>query len=277
MSGAAPRRGKFLSAPSSSPSSSAPDTPSSQSRGKFLGKKPAPSPSAAEQSASSFGSNTGDSEHNSLDSLRAHVKNSKIAAVSRRRAIAGQRQAVLDNLDKAENIVLSLLDCASDVAGALSDMTSAKSKKRHGQKKEGNDERTFEEFTSSVRANGDAYLAGVKSLHSLLSPHASLVKSYKNHDAITSTNDESKHHKSLAAALPSSTGGTNSTSSKVVEEATTNMYAVRVEQRLANERTQVLREMIRLEEEEQCTINDDDGDIEGVKNTNAVGSKRKHE
>jgi hypothetical protein len=44
---------------------------------------------------------------------------------------------------------------------------------------------------------------------------------------------------------------------KIIEEATSNMYAVRVKKRLVMERCEVLRQMIQLEE-------DDDGALSGT-------------
>ena len=278
---AAPRRGKFLSAPSSS----APETSSSQTRGKFLGNKPpSSSPSSGLHTSTSFGSTAGgDDEDNSLDNLKSHVHNSRVAAMSRRKAIAGQRKSIITDLDEAENIVLSLLECASSVASDLSEMTTAKSKKMHGKKSDNNrDEEeggkvdaSFEQLTANVRSNGVGYLAGVKKLHELLAPHSSLVKSYKNHDgepSATEKNNKEHLHKSFAAVA----GGNSSASSKIIQEATSNMYAVRVKKRLAMERKDIMKEMIRLEEEldgDGCS--DIDMELDSS-NTNTAGSKRKH-
>ena len=124
-------RGKFLSAPSQSQSSNASNDTSlssSQTRGKFLGKKSV-SPGGGLNTATSSISGSGDNIE-STTQLKDHIHNSKIAAAARRKAIAGQRQLVLDDLNEAENIVLSLLECASEVSSALSEMTTAKSKNR---------------------------------------------------------------------------------------------------------------------------------------------------
>jgi len=247
MATPAPRRGKFLSAPSTSSPPSAPETPSS-SRGKFLGNKPASSPSSA-QGAPSSGSNAGDAEkkNDSLDALRTQIRSSKEAAISRRKEIATQRDRVFQDLDEAENIVLSLLECASDVASSLSEMTTAKCMKSHeerGEGGEGDAKQSFEDLTEKVRSNGVGYLAGVKSLHKLLAPHASLVKSYKNHNG-KGTDDIETPNKGPATAAQNPVETTKS--SKIVEEATSNMYAARVKKRLAMERGEILKEMIRLE------------------------------
>jgi len=274
-------RGKFLSAPSQSQSSNTSnDTPSSsQTRGKFLGKKPVSPGGGLNTASSSIGGN-GDTVE-STTQLKDHIHNSKIAAAARRKAIAGQRQLVLDDLNEAENIVLSLLECASDVSSALSEMTTAKSKKTNEKRDESSSdaaektgERSFEDLTAEVRSNGVGYLAGVKKLHKLLAPHSSLVKSYKNHEGDFSSTGESDKQQSLA--VTSAAGGTNSTSSKLVEEATSNMYAVRVKKRLAMEKSEILREMIRLEEED-CSETQQSGVAEenDSADTEKVRPKRK--
>jgi len=275
-------RGKFLSAPSQSQSSNTSnDTPSSsQTRGKFLGKKPV-SPGGGLNTASSYSIGGNGDTVESTTQLKDHIHNSKIAAAARRKAIAGQRQLVLDDLNEAENIVLSLLECASDVSSALSEMTTAKSK--NGKKDESSSdaaektgEKSFEDLTAEVRSNGVGYLAGVKKLHKLLAPHSSLVKSYKNHDRReSSSTGESDKQQSLA--ITSAAGGTNSTSSKLVEEATSNMYAVRVKKRLAMEKSEILQEMIRLEEVEEEGETQQSGVVEenDSADTEKVRPKRK--
>ena len=273
-------RGKFLSAPSQSQSSntSANDTPtSSQTRGKFLGKKPVSPGDGLITTTSSIGG-SGDTVE-STTQLKDHIHNSKIAAAARRKAIASQRQLVLDDLNEAENIVLSLLECASDVSSALSEMTTAKSKKRDESSSDAAEktgEKSFEDLTAEVRSNGVGYLAGVKKLHKLLAPHSSLVKSYKNHGSgDSSSTAESDKQQSLA--VTSAAGGTNSTSSKLVEEATSNMYAVRVKKRLAMEKSEILQEMIRLEEMEEESETQQSGGVEKKDSTETekVRPKRK--
>jgi len=203
------------------------------------------------QGVASGGPSAGDNATDSLENLRSLIHTSKITATSRRKAIARQRDRVFQDLDEAENIVLSLLECASDVAGALSEMTTAKSNKRHGLKGddgEENAEDSFEDLTAKVRSNGVGYLTGVKKLHKLLAPHALLVKSYRNHDGEESAESDKQSHISVAAVLPGTARTTKRISSNMVEEATSNMYAARVKKRLAMERSKILTEMIGLEE-----------------------------
>ncbi|KAL9184183.1 hypothetical protein ACHAXT_002269 [Thalassiosira profunda] len=234
---AAPRRGKFLSAPSPSPTGSVPNTPSSTgSRGKFMNKA-SPSQGAASATLTAAGD---------ADNIRSQIHNSKAAASSRRKALAGQREQVFRDLDEAETIVLSLLECGECTVGH--DHAKSKEKEKNGEA--GGDEEatpSFEQLTATVRSNGVGYLAGVKKLHKLLAPHAPLVKSYKSHDRGESGEGDNPPHKSLATLLP---GAANGTSSKIVEEATSNIYQARVKKRLAVERSEILKVMLEEAEEE---------------------------
>ena len=254
MSSNAPRRGKVLSPPQPSASKLAvnPSTPSNKfsSRGKVLGK----TPPASNQSAS--GSFHGDNDRDSLSNLKHVIHEAKNAASARRQEVASKRDRVFDDLNQAENIILSLLDCASNVAKSLSDMTTAKI----GGEKGNNivDVNSLEDLAARIRGNGVGYLAGVKKLHQLLAPHASLVKSYKNPEG----------------GDVETTPETNATkiSDVLIKKATSNMYAARVEKRLAMEWSAILKEMIRLEELESS----ERGNV-SIESDGAVGSKRKHE
>ena len=183
--------------------------------------------------------------------------------------------------------MLALLKCAAEVSESLSQMTTARSRHHHqdddddgdGDDKMKSKSReskavvvVFEQLSAAVRSNGVGYLAGVTKLHELLSPHAELVKSYRNH--------HHHHNTTAAAAMNTSTldyeGGASDTqnnnnnngkqqqqqqqaseiasftySNEIVKVATSNMYAARVEKRLAVERREILKDMIRLEEEEE--------------------------
>jgi hypothetical protein len=251
---------------------------SPQTRGKFLGNRPASSiPSGSDARG------IGDAaERDSLDDLRSNVRILKTAAASRRRAIECQRRLVLDDLDTAEDIVLALLESASAVAGALSEMTTARSTKSHDERRSGGEDEgasggdSFEDLATRVRSGGAVYSAGVKKLHKLLAPHAHYVKSLNGRDGGASTNGGQRSNERLAVSLPSAAGSKDGALGRIVEEATSNMYAVRVKKRLAMERCEILRQMIQLEEDEVR----EDYEGEGVKrpqNADAAGSKRKHD
>jgi len=156
------------------------------------------------------------------------------------------------------------------VSESLSKMTMARSRHQHDDdEEEGNNNReaSFEQLSTQVRSNGVGYLAGVTKLHELLAPHASLVKSYRNHtSAAAAVNNSNANNNTNGANAASSDATTNNNngqptqqsselasfnpnSSEIVKMATSNMYAARVEKRLAVERREILKEMIRLEED----------------------------
>jgi hypothetical protein len=99
----------------------------------------------------------------------------------------------------------------------------------------------FEELSTQILSSGVGYLAGVTKLHSLVAPHASLVKAYRNHH----------QQQSEVATVTAANIGSNTNINDIVKMVTSKMLAVRLEKRLAIERREILREMIRLEEMER--------------------------
>ena len=159
------------------------------------------------------------------------------------------------DLEEAETIVLALLQCASETSDSLSKMTVARSRHHHLNNSEaaaaGEGSITFEQLAAQVRSNGVGYLAGVTKLHQLLAPHASLVKSYRNHASTAAANNSQGEtsKRNDTTTITSEIASFHPNSSEIVKLATSNMYAARVEKRLAVERREILKEMIRLEEE----------------------------
>jgi hypothetical protein len=175
------RRGKVLSPPQPSapepavnPSIPPSKPPASPSRGKVLGKVLTSTSNQATPASSSVHGT--DIKKDSLSNLKNFIRKAKAAASTHCKEVASQRDRVFDDLNHVENIILSLLECASDVADSLSEMTSAKI----NEKGNNEDANSFEELSARVRENGVGYLAGMKKLHRLLAPHAPLVKSYQN-------------------------------------------------------------------------------------------------
>jgi hypothetical protein len=99
----------------------------------------------------------------------------------------------------------------------------------------------FEELSTQILSSGVGYLAGVTKLHSLVAPHASLVKAYRNHH----------QQQSEVATVTAANIGSNTNINDIVKMVTSKMLAVRLEKRLAIERREISREMIRLEEMER--------------------------
>jgi hypothetical protein len=178
-----------------------------------------------------------------------------------------RQERLFADLDEAESLALELLDLASSTALSLAKAIVASSME--------DSEDTF----LKCEDLGDKYADKVKRIHALLSPHARLVVNYKNHavDATKavaaqdlqqtssvpvnqppsdltanvekqaeSTDNMEKSNKTESSSLPSR-------DAKVEEliNSPKNMYAARVELRLAIERQNVLCEMVRLEKEKQ--------------------------
>ncbi|KAL7452498.1 hypothetical protein ACHAWC_004228 [Mediolabrus comicus] len=295
--GAAPRRGKFLSAPppaaavsSSSPSITSKAASPPKSRGKFLGQSSSTTATSATTAAASTNASLSSAnnaavstatiqDENSLSTLKSQIQQAKMVASTRRKVISSSRNQLFQDLEEAENIVLALLHCASEVSDSLSSMTTAKSRHHQQQQQkseeddEGDEEQsktnnnnktttqlTFEELSAQVRSNGIGYLAGVTKLHELLKPHASLVKAYRHHHhhhtaAISGAGvDDTKgqqQQQQVQQQSSSDIATLTGSNSELVKMVTSNMSAARVEQRLAIERRDILREMIRLEELEK--------------------------
>jgi hypothetical protein len=274
---AAPRRGKFLSGPAQLPSDGSYSSSSSPG-GPHL-------PSAAGANAGGTDGYDDILHDHSIEDLKAHVHNIKTMATVRRKAIESQRNLVLNDLDKAEDLVLALLELASGVTSALSDMTTAstttKTRRQGGSSEltnnveEGREDDnnnnnarqlggiSFEELATRVSSGSAGYSKGVKKLHTLLAPHAHYVKSLTNSNKLISNNGTdnsgersttSNNYGSLMTATSScvvSNSKDRNAFGKIIEDATSNMYAVRVKKRLVMERCEVLRQMIQLEEEEE--------------------------
>ena len=235
-------------------------------------------------SSSNNASSTIISNESSLSTLKQQIHQARIVASTRRRAISSSRDEIFSDLEQAETIVLALLQCASEVSESLSKMATARSRHliddddhRDGDNNNNddtNEEESFEQLASQVRANGVGYLAGVTKLHGLLTPHAELVKSYRNHSAATaaasalngnqnetSSSDTTDNNGQLKQS--SEIASFDPRSSEIVQMATSNMYAARVEKRLAVERMEILKEMIRLEEEEMTKLDSNSSSIDG--------------
>lgn len=114
-----------------------------------------------------------------------------------------QRQAVLKDLEVAEGLTWQLMQLAAETAQSLTDLQ--------------NEDESLSSTTKEYRNT-------LQRIHGLLSPHASLLVAYQNHQQ---------------------------------EEESTNMYAARAEMRLAQERQKVLQEMLRIEQSQVSSSGDE--------------------
>lgn len=171
-----------------------------------------------------------------------------------------ERQAKLfADLDEAEATVLGMIALASETASALSDLASGK--EGASTATGGGDDADTDTAAATTAAakkiaelgkkNGEDYLDKVARVHALLSPHAEKVVAYSNHEVDTAEAD---------AGAESAADNNEETAKSETEarEKKNNMYAAKVEMRLAIERRDVLKEFLRLEKEE-LGMEDDDG------------------
>lgn len=214
-------------------------------RGKFAKLKP---PSAAGDASSS------------ADAAATAANTAAAAAKASKKRVRTERQAKLfADLDEAEATVLGMIALASETASALSDLasgTEAASTTTGG----GDDTDTDAAAATATAAkkiaelgkkNGEDYLDKVARVHALLTPHAEKVVAYSNHEVDTAEADAAADNNEETAK-----------SETEAREKKNNMYAAKVEMRLAIERRDVLKEFLRLEKEELGMEDDDDGNDE---------------
>ena len=100
------------------------------------------------------------------------------------------------------------------------------------------------------------------------------MKSLNDRDGGASADGGRRSDDGPVAASPGAAGPEDGAHGGMVEEATSNVYAVRVKRRLAMERCEILRLMIQLEEDEEVSREDcENGGAEVPRN----GEKRKHD
>ena len=214
-------------------------------QGKFAKLKP---PSAAGDASSS------------ADAAATAANTAAAAAKASKKRVRTERQAKLfADLDEAEVTVLGMIALTSETASALSDL--AIGKEGASTATGGGDDADTDTAAATTAAakkiaelgkkNGEDYLDKVARVHALLSPHAEKVVAYSNHEVDTAEAD---------AGAESAADNNEETAKSETEarEKKNNMYAAKVEMRLAIERRDVLKEFLRLEKEE-LGMEDDDG------------------
>ena len=215
-------------------------------QGKFAKLKP-PSSSAGGEAASS-----------SADAAAA------AAAKASKKRVRTERQAKLfADLDEAEATVLGMIALASETASALSDLASgreaASATGGGGDDADTDTAAAAKKIAELAKKNGEDYLDKVARVHALLSPHAEKVVAYSNHEV-----DTAEASASAAAAAAAAVDDETAKSEAQAREKKNNMYAAKVEMRLAIERRDVLKEFLRLEKEELGMEDDDDDDNNNI-------------
>jgi len=242
-------------------------TSTQRPRGKFLNS-----------SSAVFGVPESDTGSNNripeVDSIAAPDHQSQIASTSLSSVIP--THPVFADLKKAESLVYDLLQTASSTADSLSKLAGAsKDNGDTGSDLYSSHERKH--LSDTIQQNGKVYFDTVKRIHSLLVPHANLVVSYKAYqDGVTNATSVATRNSTLSnsihtAPLEQNTDEVSDNSNpmpdhtKPISDTTgspkiNNMYASRVETRLALERREVLDELLRLERDEPIQCTDDENE-----------------
>ena len=227
-------------------------------RGKFLNTPAVPSVTAAPPTRGKFlNANTAD-----VKASVAIAETSKKVPRVRMTPHSDASKKVLQDLDEAENLVLNLLRVASKTADSLGRMADDDCK-------DGD-----EDLSLAIQASGEEYLNTVKKIHALLSPHARKVVPYTrklNEDNSTKSDDQVKEGENDKVSQDKEIG------SEKVDSSCTSMYAARVERTLAEERKNILHDMLDVLNEEESV----DQEIKASQNEATdgvvVGTKRKAE
>jgi len=197
--------------------------------------------SAASRPGSKFGGSAGGDRRGKFANLQqppASSSNDAAAAAaaaakaSKKRARTEGQARLLADLDEAEVTVLGMVALASETAAALSGLAGGVDATCSAA--------AAKQMAELGKKNGEDYLDRVARVHALLSPHAEKVVAYSNHEVDTVA----------AAAAAEGDEAAKSEAGSLEEKKNNNMYAAKVEMRLAIERKNVLKEFLRLEKEE---------------------------
>jgi hypothetical protein len=143
------------------------------------------------------------------------------------------RNPVFRDLEVAENMVVQLLDIAASTADYLSSLAANRPPPSHHRRTSDADQMeshahsassTHRHLDDKLKKNGKDYLDTLNQIHSLLLPHAHMVKAYQteSHAVNGSRNDQ-------------------------------NMYVSKMELRLAREKQTLLADFLALEQEERAS------------------------
>mmetsp|Transcript_27925 Transcript_27925/g.43366 ORF Transcript_27925/g.43366 Transcript_27925/m.43366 type:complete len:292 (+) Transcript_27925:1-876(+) len=227
-----PKRGKFLNVPVPKPGSGG--TSPAPKRGKFLN---IPTANKADITAKS-----------------SPIKQKRKRSSEKIK----QQQKLFEDLDKAQDLVINIIDVAKKATECLAKM--ADSNPAHNTTS-GDDagaaQTTFDDVLPVLKKHGEEYLKSLGQVHALLAPHANKVVAYRDsrgrRKAKETKTDAARTNKVKAAAGGSSDEEKTKTSLKNGDNATGTvienhggMYAARVEMKLAIERKNLLKDMLDL-------------------------------
>jgi hypothetical protein len=177
----------------------------------------------------------------------------QIAAISSDVARASSTNSLFDELDAAESMVVHLLDIAASTADHLSSLAVMNSplQQHHHHHHHRSSETDHAEshihqhagihrhMDEKLKKNGKEYLDTLKQIHSLLIPYSHLVQAFELN---TAGSDDSRKPKEEVMDSMDLTRGDE------------NIYASKLELRLAMEKRNILKEFVKLEEHEIQTV-----------------------
>jgi len=198
-----------------------------------------------------------------------------------------KNQALLD-LDKAESIVLDLLHVCSDTTEQFAALTDGDGDGNNnngngsGMNGDESSSHSSEDRVARIQKNGIEFQNKVKEIHDLLAQHAKLVVNYSNEEKAkapsTATAKTTNNAPAPAAAVAVAAEETSIGEKK---EKDHNMYASRLEMRLAIERRNLLQDLLKLEKERLGQNNTSSmaggGDDDVTTSENATTQKRKRD
>lgn len=212
------------------------------------------------------------------------------SGIRRKSKIRTERQeSLFADLDQAESLAMEILTLASTTVRALSDAASCtddgndnhadnnstsilnvdndNTKRGDGT----NNNSRLSKLMMKCDSNGIVFMEKVKKIHSLVSPHAGLVVPYRNHavdifqsDTTTEAKNRNSGKKrklddkddaaSSANSKPLDIVDDTATSNGKKETRTLNMYAARMEKKLALEKRDTLKELLKIEREDDTVL-----------------------
>ena len=171
-----------------------------------------------------------------------------------------KKHPVFADLREAERTILEMVNIASSTAKELSNLASLNNNNNSfntttTKSLKNNNQQRLLLSNENIKRNGIEYLNKLQRIHSILSPHSKLVIPYSitNHNKIDPNDHELKDNVNgtITGAPEEGTPQITSSLSKKQQLLNNNMYASRIEMRLAIERKSVMKEFLILEKEEE--------------------------
>ena len=186
-----------------------------------------------------------------------------------------KRHEVFDKLDQAESMVLDILNIASETTKGFEYLASDSNHHHLDGISKDNDEddnsppmkeKVEIKWKNKIRQNGKLYMDNLKQIHDLLITHSNLVVDYGiiNNIAKQDKVEEGAETKNNIDGDSNNNDDASSTKTQEGKVENDNMYASRLEMRLAIDKKNLLNDLVELEKnmikEENINRDDDDDD-----------------